>query len=88
MTRRVVWDPRSRADLRAIRRNDRHQADRITLAVESFAELGQGDIRKLQGRTDEFRLRVGDWRVLFTLADGGHIMAISRVLNRRDAYRG
>jgi hypothetical protein len=30
----------------------------------------------------------GDWGVLFSLDDGGRIMAIARVLNRRDAYRG
>jgi mRNA-degrading endonuclease RelE of RelBE toxin-antitoxin system len=34
-----------------------------------------------------YRLRVGDWRVLFTPDDDGRTVAISRVLNRRDAYR-
>ena len=33
------------------------------------------------------RLRVGDWRVLFRIEDGERVMLVSRVLNRRDAYR-
>jgi mRNA-degrading endonuclease RelE of RelBE toxin-antitoxin system len=41
----------------------------------------------LAGRDDLHRLRVGDWRVLFVLEDGGRTMGILRVLNRRNAYR-
>jgi mRNA interferase RelE/StbE len=88
MTRRLEWDPRSWADLRTIGRNDHQQAARIVLAVEAFAEHGRGDIRKLHGRSDEYRLRVGDWRVMFRLDDDGRVIVVSRVLNRRDAYRG
>ena len=60
---------------------------RIVAVIERYAEDDQGDVRKLAGSTDEYRLRGGDWRVVFRLEDGGRVMAISRVLNRRDAYR-
>jgi mRNA interferase RelE/StbE len=60
---------------------------RIMAAIEGYAEDDLGDVRKLAGRVDEYRLRVGDWRIVFRLEDGGRVMAISRVLNRRDAYR-
>jgi mRNA interferase RelE/StbE len=56
-------------------------------AIERYAEDDLGDVRKLSGSVDEYRLRVGDWRVVFRLEDGGRVMAISRVLNRRDAHR-
>lgn len=56
--------------------------------MDRFATLGQGDIKKLQGAENEFRLRVGDWRILFTIAGEGGDILVSRVLNRRDAYRG
>ena len=46
-----------------------------------------GDVRKLEGAAGEYRLRVGDWRVLFTFEDSGQTLLVSRVLNRRDAYR-
>jgi mRNA interferase RelE/StbE len=52
-----------------------------------YAADDQGDVRKMAGRSGLYRLRVGDWRILFTFADGGRTIAISRVLNRRDAYR-
>ena len=42
------------------------------------------DVRKLQGR-DEYRLRVGRWRILFQRA--GKVTAILRILDRKDAYR-
>jgi len=36
----------------------------IEKALDRFALDGQGDVKKLQGR-DGFRLRVGEYRVLF-----------------------
>jgi mRNA interferase RelE/StbE len=48
-----------------------------------FAETGAGDIKRLQGRP-ESRLRMGDWRVIFT-ADSGNIL-VAAVGHRRDIY--
>jgi hypothetical protein len=43
-------------------------------------------IRRLQGiDPPEYRLRVGDWRVRFHLAE--EIVRVLRVRNRREAYR-
>ena len=42
------------------------------------------NVKALQGARGGFRLRVGDWRVLFT-ADGT-VMAISRIAPRGGAY--
>jgi mRNA-degrading endonuclease RelE of RelBE toxin-antitoxin system len=36
--------------------------NKITLAVYRFAETERGDILKLKGREDQYRLRVGDYR--------------------------
>ena len=62
-------------------------ARRIGDAVMRFVETGHGDARKLEGATDEYRLRVGAWRVLFVLEEGGRVVVVTRVLPRRDAYR-
>jgi mRNA interferase RelE/StbE len=40
-------------------------AARILDALTRLADAGQGNITRLQGSTDEWRLRVGDWRVRF-----------------------
>ncbi|MCH8109097.1 MAG: type II toxin-antitoxin system RelE/ParE family toxin [Chloroflexi bacterium] len=42
-------------------------ATRIHNAVQEFSESGRGDVRRLRGYEREWRLRVGDWRVRFTL---------------------
>ena len=44
-----------------------------------------GDIKKLKSRENEFRLRVGVYRVLFI--QEGNTVFIARVLHRKDAYR-
>jgi len=40
-----------------------------------------------QGVLRQWRLRVGDWRVLFTLDDAARTMIVLRVLPRGGAYR-
>ena len=60
------------------------QAARIREAVVRFGRDGTGDIRKLQGGSNEWRLRVGDWRVIYEEQPGQTV--ILRIMNRRDAY--
>ena len=71
---------------RALAARDRRTAGRMGAAINAYADREQGDVRKLAGGSDLYRLRVVDWSVLFTPNDEGRTMAISRVLNRRDAY--
>ena len=78
----VTWSRSATRDLRAI---DQATAQRIRDAVRHFVETGQGNITKLTGRHDEWRLRVGVWRVLFTYDAEG--IFIDRVRHRREAYR-
>lgn len=87
MNRQVIWRERALDDLAGIARRDRRTVQRIVDAVNRLAEHNLGDVRKLAGTAGEYRLRVGDWRVLFTFEDNGQTLLISRVLNRRDAYR-
>ncbi len=57
-------------------------------AVERLAESGRGDIRRLQGTRDEiFRLRIGDWRLLFSQDLGAATLVVRRVLPRGGAYQ-
>ena len=37
--------------------------------------MANGDVKKLQGRPHDFRLRVGKWRVFFDLDMPGTILA-------------
>lgn len=45
------------------------------------------DIKKLRGRDEEWRIRVGDWRAIFTFNRTVRAVEVSRVLPRGRAYR-
>ena len=55
--------------------------------MRRYASENTGDVRKLTDQAGTYRLRDGDWRVLFNFEDAGLVVLALRVLNRRDAYR-
>jgi len=57
--------------------------ERLDAKLNSFADTGRGDIKKLQGQ-DRFRLRVGDYRILF-YRDALAVIVVD-VGHRRDIY--
>lgn len=42
--------------------------------------------KKLKGYKDQWRVRVGDWRVLYIADDAAKQVTITRVAHRREAY--
>jgi mRNA interferase RelE/StbE len=87
VNRRVVWHAQALDDLARIGRQDRRMVQRISHAVDQLAEHNVGDVVKLTDQAGLYRLRVGDWRVIFTFEERGQVLLVQRVLNRRDAYR-
>jgi len=83
MSRTVEWTDLARSD---IKRLDQGSQKRLLDTIHRFAETGHGDIRKLHGVENEYRLRLGNWRVLFAFTSAGTIR-ILRVLPRGSAYR-
>lgn len=85
-TRSVKWTCPAEKDLRRLERSTQ---ERIRKAVYRLVETGTGDVRKLEGVEEQWRLRVGDWRVRFTLSDEGEviILLVLRVLPRGGAYQ-
>ena len=59
-------------------------AQKIVEKIKVLADDLQGDVKKLTDHTPEYRLRVGDYRILFD-RDGNRIV-IQAVRNRREAY--
>jgi mRNA interferase RelE/StbE len=80
---KVRYRPAALADLKRL---DPPVARRILLMIDRYAVTRIGDVKRLQGATSEFRLRVGDWRVRFTVEEPD-AMRILRVLHRSEAYR-
>jgi mRNA interferase RelE/StbE len=44
--------------------------------------------KKLQGLEDTYRIRVGDYRVVYEIKDDELVVLVIRVRHRRDVYRG
>ncbi len=83
MAKRIVWTDQARADVRAI---EQPIALQILKTLARYAESGEGNTRLLQGiEPPLLRLRAQDHRVFFR--DKGEYLEISRVLDRKEAYR-
>jgi mRNA interferase RelE/StbE len=79
----VELKPRARKDLRRISKGD---AERIVDALEKMEDNLTGDVKRLTQFTPEYRLRVGDYRVLFEVEQSNRVV-VYRVRHRREAYR-
>jgi len=42
--------------------------------------------KKLRGYKDQWRIRAGDWRVLYIIDDTAKVVRITRIANRREVY--
>lgn len=61
---------------------------RVLRAAETLANNPRPNgCRKLQGSENAFRIRVGDYRIIYTVDDVVLIVAIERVRHRREVYR-
>jgi mRNA interferase RelE/StbE len=57
----------------------------IIKGIEPMSVDLKGDVKRLTNFTPEYRLRVGDYRVLFDLENKS--IVVYRVRHRREAYR-
>lgn len=58
---------------------------RVLARIEEMSDDLKGDVKQLTNFTPEYRLRVGDFRVLFEIERESII--IYRIRHRREAYR-
>ena len=77
----VEFKPRALKDLKSIHPDT---SDRIIAKIEGLQDNLSGDVKKLTNFTPEYRLRVGDYRVLFEL-EGDRVL-IYRIKHRSEAY--
>jgi len=83
MAKRLVWTAQAKADIQGI---EQPIALQILKTLARFVQTGEGDTRQLRGiEPPLIRLRAQDHRVFFR--DKGDYLEISRVLDRKIAYR-
>ncbi|MEQ1946562.1 MAG: type II toxin-antitoxin system RelE/ParE family toxin [Bryobacteraceae bacterium] len=42
--------------------------------------------KKLVGHKDHWRIRIGDWRVIYIIDDRRQLVSITRIAHRREVY--
>lgn len=80
---KIEWLDEAKADVRAL---DQPTAMRIFDGLLRFARSGAGDLAALQGElAGATRLRLGDYRVLFTLEK--NVVQVFAVKHRSEVYK-
>jgi mRNA interferase RelE/StbE len=70
--------------LKSLRRLGRRDRERIKVAIDTLPE---GDVKLLRGAERLWRLRVGEWRVIFDRRDSERVIDVLAVRPRGRAYR-
>jgi mRNA interferase RelE/StbE len=67
----------------------RKDQERIARRIDALAaDPRPSGCRKLEGADDLFRIRSGDYRIVYQVRDDALIVVVVRIGNRRDVYRG
>lgn len=83
MAKPIVWTEQAKADILGI---EQSIASQILKTLARHAQTGKGNTRQLQGiEPPLIRLRAQDHRIF--PRDKGESLEISRVLDRKEAYR-
>lgn len=56
---------------------------RILMLAEDPRPTG---CKKLRGYKDQWRIRAGDWRVVYIIDDAAKLVSITRIAHRREVY--
>lgn len=63
--------------------------DRVIDALKGLsANPRPAGCRKLTGSKSDWRIRVGDYRIIYEIADIIRVVRVNRVRHRREVYRG
>ncbi len=85
MAFRIEWKKSTKKDLRRL---PPATVDQVIEAVEALASnpFPHG-VEKLSGSAHAYRIRLGDYRVVYEVVAGSKLIEIQRVRHRKDVYR-
>ncbi len=77
-----------RAAERDLRRLPVETFQRIVPHIHALAENPRPPgCRKLTGSENDWRIRIGDYRVIYEIDEGEKVVRVFRIRHRREAYR-
>ena len=85
MAYRIIVKPSARKEIERINKPDRLKIiDGITSLSEEPRPSG---CKKLVSFKSTYRIRVGDYRIIYTIMDSDLIIEVIKVAHRRESYR-
>jgi len=83
---RVLIKPSAAKEIEAV--DQKKDRQRIVARIRSLADDPRPpDCEKLAGEDDRYRIRVGRYRVIYSVGDGELLVVVVRVGHRKDVYR-
>jgi mRNA interferase RelE/StbE len=80
----VQVKPSARKELEALPDN---VLARVVQRLESLCHAPRPTgCKKLKGYKDQWRVRVGDWRVVYIIDDAAKLISVTRIAHRREVY--
>ena len=80
----VEVKPSARKELEALPDN---VLARVVRRLETLTEAPRpAGCKKLKGYKDQWRVRIGDWRVVYIIDDAAKIVSVTRIAHRREVY--
>lgn len=81
MTYKIKIRPKAQ---KFIEKQDSNQRLRIYKAIY---DLPNGDVKKMAGHKEEYRLRVGAYRIIYTINQNELIILVTKANNRGQIYK-
>jgi mRNA interferase RelE/StbE len=83
---RVLIKPSAAKEIEAV--DQKRGRQRIVTGIRSLADNPRSPgCEKLAGEGDRYRIRVGRYRVIYSVGDGELLVVVVRVGHRKDVYR-
>ncbi len=83
---KVLIKPSAAKEIEAVDKKKDRQ--RIVAAIRSLADDPRPPgCEKLAGEGDRYRIRVGRYRVIYSVGDGELLVVVVRIGHRKDVYR-
>ena len=81
----IQWRNSTKKDIRSLPRQE------VARVIEAVTELADDPLphgsQKLSGSERTYRIRVGDYRVIYEVVSDSHIVEVQRIRHRKDVYR-
>jgi mRNA interferase RelE/StbE len=72
---------------KAIKFIEKQPKPKRNLLLKAIAQLPAGDIKLLKGHDNLYRLRVGSYRIIYTIDNGNFIICVINADNRGQVYK-